>query len=81
MTVYRFVFITASATSRFVKPTCSQAYFTGVMRGHRHVTCGLVTTSSEKANNPMSNNTYNTAYLPNPTSYGHETCTIGYSKD
>ena len=21
------------------------------------------------------------AYLPNPTSYGHETCTIGYSKD
>ena len=20
-------------------------------------------------------------YLPNPTSYGHETCTIGYSKD
>ena len=21
------------------------------------------------------------AYLPNPTTYGHETCTIGYSKD
>jgi len=21
------------------------------------------------------------AYLPNPTSYEHETCTIGYSKD
>ena len=21
------------------------------------------------------------AYLPNPTSYGHGTCTIGYSKD
>jgi len=21
------------------------------------------------------------AYLPNPTSYGHETCTIGYNKD
>jgi len=25
--------------------------FTGVVRGHRHVTCGLVTTDSAKANN------------------------------
>ena len=28
--------------------------FTGVMRGHRHVTCGLVMTDSAKANNAMS---------------------------
>jgi len=50
MTVYGFVFITASATSRLVRPT-QPSLFTGVVRGHRHVTCGLVTTDSAKANN------------------------------
>jgi len=33
MTVYRFVFITASATSRLVRPTCSQAYLLELCMG------------------------------------------------
>jgi len=43
MNVCGFIFITASATS-------------GVMRGHRHVTCGLVTADWAKANATLSRN-------------------------